>query len=113
MRRKLYAFDAWPAPCSHCGGLSYVGLSFRHMLLLLVPEAAGIALMTMWAESPQLGAVGLTLVLCVMATYQRLAPLVPIAAKRARHSRWMYAIGCALILGLIVLAHLHTPSDLL
>jgi hypothetical protein len=113
MRRKLYAFDAWPASCPQCAGLSYVGLSFRHMLLLLVPEVAGIVLITGWAENPQLGAVGLILLLGVMATYQRLAPLVPIAARRARYSRWLYAIGWVLILGLIALSRLHTPENLL
>lgn len=113
MRRKLYAVDFYPARCSGCKGLSYVGVNFRYMLLLLVPELIAIVLIVGWSADPFLGAVGVTALLGVIASYQRLAPLVRISPQRVRFSRWSYAVAGVLILGLIALANHRSPEDLL
>ena len=83
------------------------------MLLLCVPELVGIALLAAWSTSLQLGGLGVLTLLGVFVAYHSLAPMVPITAKRARLSRWWYAIGWLAILGLIALIALRSPLDAL
>ena len=113
IRRKLYAVDAWPARCTECGGLCYVRVSFRHMLPLVVPEVLAVTLIIGWDDGTILRIAGAILLLAVMIAYQRIAPLATITAQRVRMSRWCYAIGWALVLGLIALASQQTPPELL
>jgi len=83
------------------------------MLLLVVPEVLAVALIIGWDDGTLLRIVGAILLLAVMIAYQRIAPLATITARRVLMSRWCYAIGWALILGIIALAAQQTPPDLL
>jgi hypothetical protein len=110
-RRKLYAADAFPARCPACGGLSHVGSSYRHMLWLLAPEVAGIALLASWSDSLWYGALGAAVLLAVFAAYHGLAPMVPITAPAVRRARWFYAIGWLVIVGLVAWIALRPPIE--
>jgi hypothetical protein len=83
------------------------------MLLLCVPELIGIALITAWSTNLLLSALGVLIVLGVFIAYHRLAPMVPITAKRVRWSRRWYAIGWLTIFGLIAFVALQSPADAL
>ncbi len=83
------------------------------MLPLVVPEVLAVTLIIGWDDGTILRIAGAILLLAVMIAYQRIAPLATITAQRVRMSRWCYAIGWALVLGIIALASQQTPRELL
>ena len=113
LRRKLYAFDAWPASCPACSGLSFVGASFGHTLLTFIPVCLGTLMLFAWKQHLAVALLGLLLLLLTFGWYMRVAPLSSIAPKAVHFIRWWYMIGWTALGGLVLLAMLtsskHVP----
>jgi len=102
--------DAWPAQCSSCGGLSYVGSSLRHIAVIAVPMFIGLVLFAGWGTSVLVGLGGLIVLLAGSAWYMARAPLVPTTPVAVRFMRRWYIIGWSLVAALVAYAAWNSPN---